>query len=107
MKTWLKLPAIAFLVSSLLIFGCRKDPSLKSAVITGYDLRVCVCCGGLMLNFNGETEPYKGDFYLVDNKPSELGITETTKFPVYIDVAYNHLEKCNGAYITITGFKLK
>lgn len=78
------------------------------AVITGYDTRSCPCCGGLMINFNGETEPYKGAFYLIQNNPAEFGVDSATHFPLYVRVEWIN-EGCTvgalGNLITITRYK--
>ena len=72
----------------LLNISCKKnnDPHLIDAVITGSDARVCACCGGLMLTFNGETHPYTGTFFLIDNNPAELGIGNNESFPLLVKV---------------------
>ena len=59
---------------------------MDDGIITGFDSRMCPCCGGLMINFSGETQPYKGNFYLITNDPSELGITNNSAFPIRIKV---------------------
>jgi hypothetical protein len=59
--------AAAFLVINS--FSCKKEPAfMAKGIITGYDMRMCPCCGGLMLTFTDKTKPYEGDFFLVDNK---------------------------------------
>lgn len=58
---------------------------MNDAIIIGYDLRTCVCCGGLMITFNGETSPYTGDFKLIENS-GDLGVTDKDKFPLYVKV---------------------
>lgn len=83
--------AMLFLVFTGL--SCKKSGSQKNnavqAVITGYDMRACVCCGGLMINFEGRTTPVVSpDYYQVKNDPASLGISATTVFPVYVDVTW-------------------
>ena len=65
--------------------SCKKSSSKKdgaqAAVITGYDMRNCVCCGGLMINFEGKTQPaFSADYYQVKNDPASLGISNTATF---------------------------
>lgn len=76
----------AFLVANS---SCHKDlketPYKDEAVITGWDVRACACCGGLMINFSGEPQPYKGDFKLIENS-TELGITANDVFPIHVKV---------------------
>lgn len=87
---------------TLVLASCRKkDPEIfkmTDAVITGYDLRACACCGGLLINFENKPEKYSGTYYLIDEMPANSGITETTKFPLYVKVQYTlDKEKCGGS----------
>ena len=99
---------LAFLVfCSLSSVSCKKtnggnSSSLKDAVITGIDQRACPCCGGLMINFRGETKSYTGQFYLIENDLAGYDINSTTPFPIFVKVEYSNLEKCSGNFITIT-----
>ena len=84
------------ILSIVLITGlsCRKsgkgdNGNADHAVITGYDMRMCACCGGLMINFEGKTEPaFSTEFYQIKNMPESVGITSTTTFPVFVDVTW-------------------
>ena len=58
---------------------------MANGIITGSDARMCICCGGLMITFDGETRPYAGDFRLIENS-ADLGITEKDTFPIYVKV---------------------
>jgi hypothetical protein len=89
-----------------MINSCKKaDSYMSDAVITGYDARFCACCGGLMINFDGITEPYKGDFKLIDNS-SDLGISSNDTFPIYVKADWkSNPNVCGGNHITITRFK--
>ena len=91
---------------SLTSLSCEKktvaNAAQSNAVITGFDQRTCVCCGGLMINFNGETKSYTGQFYLVDNDLSGLGIPSNSTFPILVTVEWKALDKCSGQYIEIT-----
>jgi len=56
------------------VMGCQKDgadESVSDAVITGFDARDCVCCGGLMINFNNDPVPYSGTFCLINDLPAK------------------------------------
>jgi hypothetical protein len=73
--------SIAIILAILFFTNCKKEMHTGyDAIITGSDMRMCICCGGLMINFDGETQPYAGDFKLIAN-PEDLGITENDKFP--------------------------
>ena len=106
MKQHVLFLTIALTILSVLSSSCKKDDKYMShAVITGYDGRMCACCGGLMITFNGETRPYEGDFKLIDNS-SELGFTLNDAFPIYVKVDWtSDPTKCFGNYITVTRLK--
>ena len=53
---------------------------MDKGIITGFDNRMCSCCGGLLINFKGETQSYVGEFYLIQNS-EELGIGRDARFP--------------------------
>lgn len=93
------------LVMGIARFSCQKEKGLDNATLTGFDQRMCPCCGGLMITFTGETKPYTGAFFLIENSASEFGITAADTFPIYVKVAWNKLEKCKGTYVKITHFK--
>ena len=82
----------------------KEKPYMNDAIITGDDARMCICCGGLMITFNGETRPYAGDFKLIENS-ADLGITEKDSFPIYVKVDWktDTAKACN--HIIITRFK--
>ena len=91
----------------LLAGGCKEDTFYSNAVITGYDGRMCACCGGLMINFSNQTKPYAGDFYLIENSADQLGIPNNATFPIYAEVTYTKLSKCQSIsthYIRISSF---
>lgn len=95
-----------------LVFGsCKKrryNPVLREAVITGYDYRKCLCCGGLMINFSNDPVPYNAPFRLISNPPSYFGFTDSTKFPVYIKVfTAEDQTRCPGSYVIVRSFELK
>lgn len=69
---------------------------MTEATITGYDLRACVCCGGLVIKFNNET-----DFRLISND-ADLGIGESESFPISVKVDWQEdkTNACNRIIIT-------
>lgn len=83
--------------------SCRKDSAgVSNAVITGYDARMCACCGGLMINFENNPSPYTGTFYLINEMPANSGITTSSTFPIYLKVVWEkERTKCPGNYINI------
>ena len=84
---------------------CSEGNELTKAIITGYDLRKCSCCGGLMITFSSNPQPNIAAFNLIANDPSEFGINQQTQFPVYISVNYKKLDGC-GDKVMITKFRL-
>jgi hypothetical protein len=102
MKRSSQLIAIILTIFFFLNNSCKKEaPYMSDAIITGPDARTCICCGGLMITFNGETRPYTGDFKLIDNG-ADIGITENDKFPIYVKVDWraNTRNVCNHIIIT-------
>jgi hypothetical protein len=68
--------------------GCRKGYDFRNATLLGYDLRLCaVCCGGLVVKIDGETNPYSS-YFIIKNKPSEFGIDLNTVFPINVKLAW-------------------
>jgi hypothetical protein len=101
---------ILLLVFGLFLFpSCNKKktvPSFQKAVITGFDYRKCGCCGGLLINFSNNTNSFDGEYRLVSNDPVELGIDDSTVFPVYLKVRWEiDRSRCDGNYITIKEFE--
>jgi hypothetical protein len=55
-----------------------------------------------MVSFNGETQPYSGDFKLIENTDA-IGISSNARFPIYVELDWtNDSTKCFGNYITVT-----
>ena len=77
---------------------------MNEAYIIGYDMRKCVCCGGLKITFNGDSQPTATDFYLIQNS-SYLQIPFNAVFPIKIKVNWVQEQSCGGRAITITKFK--
>jgi hypothetical protein len=102
-----RLPLFSALASLLLLtVACKKteEPG-ADAILTGYDPRLCGCCGGLMLTLSGNPQPFADEFKLVDNS-SELGISHTESFPIRVKVKYTVLANtCGGAHVKITSLQ--
>ncbi|MGZ3952114.1 MAG: hypothetical protein ACXVBZ_11995 [Flavisolibacter sp.] len=108
MKLHLMLKAALFISFCILANSCKKDPAYMSdGIINGWDQRACVCCGGLMISFTGETAPYKGDFKLIYNS-SDLDIKANDTFPIYVKLDWTaDANICMGNYITVHRLKRK
>ena len=73
---------------------------MNYAVITGFDYRLCVCCGGLFFKLND------GRSFLTGDNPGNLNIKSDDKFPIYVKIDWQiDSSHCFGNYITITRLK--
>jgi hypothetical protein len=84
---------IILTLAAFLFVSCKKETSfMNDAIITGSDARTCICCGGLMITFNGETIENGGD----------IGITDKDTFPIYVKVDWKEdtTNVCNHILIT-------
>ncbi len=81
-----------FVLTALLFIGinCSKKESLSpdasDAVITGFDLTECGCCGGFIVNIVN-TPPYSTSF-LAKELPSGSNINSNSDFPVYVKIEW-------------------
>ena len=103
-----RLISCLFLV--LIIAGCVEQVEneyMTDAVITGFDARECMCCGGLMINLNNNPKPYDDKFYQIDKMPDGFIFDGNTKFPVYVKIDWSASDRCGGNwYINITRMKI-
>lgn len=102
MKRTTLILSIALAFTMLLGISCKKDtPYMTNATITGVDYRSCVCCGGLIIVFDGDSN---SNFKLIGNS-SDLGISDTGPFPIYVRVDWQPdvSNACN--HILITRFE--
>jgi hypothetical protein len=67
---------------------CKGDDNLKDAVITGYDLRACACCGGVRFNKGDDTMPYSSNTLLTDSLPAAFTSRYTLKFPMRVKLSW-------------------
>lgn len=69
----------------LFSFACSKDDGFVNATVNGYDLRLCACCGGLLI----ETEV--GQTYQWYPENEQFDITSKTTFPLRVKIKFHHL----------------
>jgi hypothetical protein len=62
----------------ILFSSCQEDDFKSSGIITGYDIRECICCGGFFIDIENET--YR--FYEVPQN-SRLNL-DNPSFPIYV-----------------------
>jgi len=79
---------------ALVLTGCKKTsvvlPKQYDGVITGYDMRKCAspACGGLFITLKKDTAQNPPPYYRTNQTLTQLGISENTRFPIYVDLSY-------------------
>jgi hypothetical protein len=97
---------IIIILAAMLTFGCKKDPVLETfqstGVITGEDLRYCLCCGGLLINIDTDSLGYTNSTYQINELPADFIIPKDTRFPIYVALNWQKetAKYCNGILIT-------
>jgi hypothetical protein len=79
---------IIMLAVIITCFSCKKhsdDPSYKNeAVIVGYDMTKCGCCGGYQFTIGSLTPTNGGDYFLVQTLPPNFQIDMNGLFPILV-----------------------
>ena len=72
------------LVITVTLLSCKKEPQDEyNGIITGYDLRMCACCGGTFITIDKVG-------YRFGNLPPNSGIDLTKDtFPIYVIVSWH------------------
>jgi len=86
------------LLLTVIILSCEKEDDYQStAVITGPDLRECICCGGYYIELGDST-------YNFNTLPASAQIDLTTEdFPLPVKLDWTYDTKCGDIqYIEIT-----
>ena len=55
MNKFINLIIVCAVILSLSNLSCEKEGNLDKGIITGFDNRMCPCCGGLLINFKGKS----------------------------------------------------
>ncbi|MFK7925180.1 MAG: hypothetical protein AB8H47_24700 [Bacteroidia bacterium] len=74
----------------LLIFSCKAEDFQSpqtEAIITGYDLALCACCGGLMITTTENPNKYEDEYYMLSNQ-SDFPNLDLTEFPISIKMDF-------------------
>lgn len=92
--------------AALTSLGCKKSPKdshqyMSRVEITGPDLAMCPCCGGLKFHFISTEDTLPNVDRLNDEK-NILGITSATKYPLSVKLDWTSSSKCSGRYINVT-----
>jgi hypothetical protein len=69
----MKISVFLFLISIILITGCKKENYESTGTITGQDLALCACCGGYFIEIDGiqyrfEKSELPNNFTFEDNQ---------------------------------------
>jgi hypothetical protein len=104
MRSKLLLLSAFFCVILFSVVSCNKhdDHYMASGTITGYDLRQCACCGGLMIEIDGLPADNGQNLARIAND-AQLGFSYSDTYPKRIRFDYIELQAfCGGRTIEIT-----
>ena len=77
-----------------LFAACKKSttvtPYSSSGAITGYDPGMCAspACGGLLITIKNDTAKNPPPYYHINSTLAQVGIKESTKFPISVSLDY-------------------
>ncbi len=92
---------LVILMLAAIIVSCEKEENYKSTgIITGPDIRECICCGGYFIEIGDST-------YNFDTLPAFSAIDlETETFPINVKLDWLYDRDCGGIeYIDISKIK--
>lgn len=102
-------------VAALAFTSCSKSDdnspsdgvySKNEAVITGYDMTECGCCGGYFISIVNNP-PYGKDF-LAKELPSNMQLTPGSSYPVRVEMEWKvDTTFCDSRFIKVRSMKLK
>lgn len=94
----------------LTLTACKKSnvaPYSSQGTITGYDHGECPMCGGLEITIKNDTTKNPLSFYRIDKTLTQLGISESTKFPINVSLNWQRETEPTGTtYITVSQIKV-
>ena len=97
--------ALFFLIALLTIIfpSCKKEETFMSnATITGFDLKMCACCGGTKIIIDNLPNINNDTYYLIGQLPVGFSLGNF-QFPIAVKINYKITPThCNGLYIDIT-----
>ncbi|PKV48876.1 hypothetical protein ATE84_0891 [Aquimarina sp. MAR_2010_214] len=104
----MKIGKIGLVIVLGLIFltSCNSDddePEFEStALISGFDMTLCTCCGGWIIDIDGEESENR-----FSELPQNSGINlETVEFPISVKLNWTKSNEYCGQGITIESLKL-
>lgn len=91
------------ILMTLVVPACKKDDTyMNNAVIIGEDLRLCVCCGGLVIKIENVQNPGAG-FFLTGLLPQNFNLGDNPKYPIPVKIDWKiDSIRCYGNYIVIS-----
>jgi hypothetical protein len=101
------IPGILWVLANIRNYQNNESCYMNTTVINGFDeTSTCDCCGGLKIRFEDDTKPYSAPFYIINNNPADLGITEESRFPCYLNIDWEAdvSPGCSTPHIYITRF---
>ena len=86
----------------LALMACKKEKHfMNEGKITGYDMRMCMCCGGYYIDINSNTYRF---YDLPEN--SGIDLTNAT-LPIYVELDWKKVEPgCLGDEIIVEGLEI-
>lgn len=90
--------------------ACKKTEIVayeSNGTISGYDYAACAMCGGLKIVIKNDTTKNALSFYRINKTLTQLGISESTSFPVYVRLSWQHdTNLIGGNYIFVSNIKV-
>jgi hypothetical protein len=97
---------LIWIFSTAAISSCKKEkspPFQNNARIIGYDMRLCVCCGGYQIIIDGIPNPNGNTFFLTGQFPANFHLNENPAYPIPVQIDWKaDTARCFGNYINIS-----
>ena len=88
-----KLTIYLFLVLTAIAFSACDTEDIRknwqSAIITDYDIGLCLCCGGVMITLSDDPTPRAEDFYRWNWDLEEYDFLDGKDFPIYVEMKFD------------------
>jgi hypothetical protein len=103
-------PLILMFCLSLIAIGCKKNspsPYESQGTLIGYDNGMCEMCGGLEIVIKNNTPKNPPPYYKINSDLKQLGISDSTPFPINVSLDWKPDTLPLGAYNYIIITKIK
>lgn len=87
---------VLLLIGSIYLQSCSKHDAedLEDAILLGFDLRECVCCGGMLVQIKNDTSGVDETYQWYMTK-GDLGAGNIDSFPVKCKIKFDLIkERC-------------